>query len=118
MKKYTQREKNDYYGNKADVISKKYNKLFNNNRVMTYDSLIITRDNKAKSYCKKLIKSKEYDRDMYSLLYYSARAEGDNHKKAESFAKETLKSNFKYNNVVEIRDVANILKNHVKLEDE
>ena len=114
--KYTDKQKRDYYDSKAEVINDRYKKLFNNNRCMTYDDLIITRDNKATSYCKKTIKSSEYDNDMFKLLYYSARADGENHNKAIKYAKEYV-GKVKYNQVVEIKDVNNILKNHVRLED-
>lgn len=116
LKKYSDKEKRKYYDSKADLINNHYIRLFNNKRCMTYDDLIITRDNKAYDYCNKMIKSKEYQDDMYKLLYYSARADGENHNGAVKYAKEYVKS-IKYNQVVEIRDVNNILKNHIRLED-
>lgn len=114
--KYSDREKRAYYDSKAEVINRKYKKLFNNNRCMTYSDLIITRDNKAKDYCKKTIRSSEYENDMFKLLYYSARADGDDHNKATKYAKEYVKK-VKYNQVVEIKDIDYILKKHVILKD-
>lgn len=114
--KYSDKQKRAYYDSKAEVINDRYKKLFNNNRCMTYGNLIITRDNKAASYCKRTIRSSEYDNDMFKLLYYSARADGEDHNKAVKYAKEYAKE-VKYNQVVEIRDVENILKNHIRLGD-
>ena len=83
---------------------------------MAYNNLLITRDSKAHEHCRKVIKSKEYDNDMYKLMYYTCRSAGDNHNEAKKIANNATE-NLKYKNVVHIRDVDNILKNYVRLEE-
>ena len=113
---YSANEKKLYYSKKADVIANKYNKQFKNHRVMSYSDLLVTKDSKAYEHCKRLIKSKEYDSDMYKLMYYTSRSLGNNHNSAKEIASNSI-NEIKYKNVVQIKDVNNILKNHVRLEE-
>lgn len=115
MKKYTQREKNDYYGKKAWEINSKY-KIDRSTCIASGD-LIITNDWAKHKKIKKTINSKGYEKDIYMSCYYTARSWGENHSNAVKFAKENA-NDMKYKHVVHTDDVANILKNHVKLEDE
>lgn len=115
MKNYSQREKCDYYGKKAWEISNKYK--LDKSTCIASGNLIVTNDWKKHQKIKKTIGSKEYEKDVYMSLYYTARSLGDNHSNAVKFAKDNA-SNMKYKQVVHTDDIKNILKNHIKLEDE
>lgn len=114
MKKYTQKEKNDYYGKKAWEINNRY-KLDKTTCIASGD-LIITNDWAKHKKLKKTINSKEYEKDVYMSCYYTARSLGDDHNSAVKFARDNA-NDMKYKHVVHTSDVANILRKYIKLEE-
>ena len=114
MKQYTNKEKMKYFENKAIEVNNKYKKynevLKDKNRCMTYDNVVVTNSNKSFNYLVDTISDKNYQKDMYKILYYTARAGGDNHEQACKFAKENINDNFCIDTVLHIEDIQKEIK--------
>ena len=109
MIKYTDREKMKYYENKAIEVNNKYKKykevLNDKTKCMTYDNVVVTNSNKSFNSLVDMISDKDYQKDMYKILYYTARAGGDDHNQACRFAKENINDNFCIDTVLHMEDI-------------
>ena len=114
FKKYSDKEKAKYFENKAIEVDNKYKNykevLNDKTKCMTYGNIVITNSNKALKKVHEMISDKEYQKDMYKILYYTARASGDDHSKACLFAKENIKEDFCIDTVLHIEDIKNSLR--------
>lgn len=114
MKQYTDKEKMKYFENKATEVNNKYKKynevLKNKNKCMTYDNVVVTNSNDSYNSILQMIQDKDYQRDMYKILYYTARASGDNHNQAVNFAKENINDDFCIDRVLHMEDIQKELK--------
>lgn len=101
MKKYSKKEKMAFYNKKADEISNKYK--FGDG-YLSYGDVLFTNNWNKYRFTKSRIQTKKYDDDMYKLMYYHARASGDNHNESINFAKSYYKD-MKYKKVVHVGKV-------------
>ena len=114
FKHYSDKQKAKYFEDKAVEVNNKYKDcnlvLKDKTKCMTYGNIVITNSDKALRKVHEMITDKDYQKDMFRILYYTARASGDDHVKASKFAKDNIKDDFCIDTVLHIEDIKNSLK--------